>query len=305
MNIIGLLLKQIIIMFVLMGIGFILFKVGFISETGSKDMSKILLYLVVPVVIIKNFMIERTSENIEIFLHATLLTLIACAIAMIIAHIFFSKGDGIANFCSAFANTGFIGLPIVEAIYGEIGVFCISMMIVMISALEWTYGVYILSKDKSVIKPKKILTNPIIIAVAVGLIIFLCQIPVPSIISTIFESISGLNTPLAMMISGVYLAQSDLLRMLKKLEVYKVTFVRLILIPFVILIIFKSLPFDAIDVKMVILIGSACPVGGNVAIFANVYNKDYISAVEQVCTTTLLCLITLPLIVSLATLLIR
>lgn len=295
-----LLLRQIVIMFILMSIGFIFYKIKFISDQGSKDIGKILLYLVLPVVIIKNFVIERSAENIEIFIHATLISLVCMLTAMIISYLFFGKKDGVANFSSSFSNAGFIGIPLVEATLGSKAVFYISMMIVMVNALQWTYGVWIMTNDASVIKPKKIITNPIIIAVFAGLLIFLLQIPMPSIVSSIFGTISGLNTPLAMIVSGVYLAQSDLVKMLKKVNVYKVSLTRLVIIPIVTLLIFKILPFGSLDLKLAILIAAACPVGSNVAIFANMYNKDYVSAVEEVCMTTILCLITLPIVITMA-----
>ena len=300
MGVSGLLLKQIVVMFILMSFGFIFYKIKFISDQGSKDISKILLYLVIPVVIIKNFMIERTAENVEIFIHAAIISLISMLTAMIISYIFFGKRDGVANFSSSFSNAGFIGIPLVEATLGPKAVFYISMMIVLVNALQWTYGVWIITNDASYINPKKIITMPIIVAVFVGLLVFLLEIPIPSSITGIFGTISNLNTPLAMIVSGVYLAQSDLVKMLKKINVYKVSLIRLVIIPLVTLLVFRFLPFGSLDLKLAILIAAACPVGSNVAIFANMYNKDYVSAVEEVCMTTILCLITLPIVITMA-----
>ena len=104
MGVSGLLLKQIVVMFILMSFGFLFYKIKFISDQGSKDISKILLYLVIPVVIIKNFMIERTAENVEIFIHAAIISLISMLVAMIISYIFFGKRDGVANFSSSFSK---------------------------------------------------------------------------------------------------------------------------------------------------------------------------------------------------------
>ena len=291
MGVSGLLLKQIVIMFILMGIGFIFYKIKFLSDQGSKDMAKMLLYLVIPVVIIKNFVIERTAENIEMLIHATVISVIAMVIAMVVSYIFFGKRDGVANFSSSFSNAGFIGIPLVEATLGSKAVFYISIMIVLVNLLQWTYGLWIITDDASVIKPKKVLTNPVIVAVFIGLIVFLCEIPMPEIATTVFGTIAGLNTPLA---------QSDLVKMFKKKNVYLVSLVRLIVVPLVTLLIFKVLPFGTIDLKLAILITAACPVGSNVAVFANMYDKDYVSAVEQVCMTTIFCLLTMPFIITLA-----
>lgn len=301
MEIAGLLLNQILIMFILMCAGYVLYRVKFISDQGSKDMGKILLYLVIPVVIIKNFMIERSGENVSALISSVLVSCIAMGIAVLVSYVFFGKRDGVANFSSSFSNAGFIGIPLITATLGEGAVFYISMMIVLINALQWTYGVYVMSGDRSVMKPKNIITNPIVIAVVIGLVLFINGIQMPVLVTDVFDLVSGLNTPLAMMVSGVYLAQCDLLGMLKKKNIYFVSFVRLILIPLVTLAVFALLPVGNETIRMAVLIAAACPVGSNVAIFAQAYNSDYRSAVEQVCMTTILCLLTLPFVVMAAT----
>lgn len=297
MEIAGLLFQQILIMFILMSIGFVFYKIKFISDQGSKDMAKVLLYLVIPVVIVKNFMIERSAENVSALLSSVVVSLIAMGLAIIVSYVFFGKKDGVANFSSTFSNAGFIGIPLISATLGEGAVFYISMMIVLINALQWTYGVYVMSGDKSVMKPKNIITNPIVIAVVIGLVLFVSGIQMPVLVTDVFEIVSGLNTPLAMLVSGVYLAQCDLVGMLKKKNIYFVSFVRLILIPLITLGVFALVPAGNETIRMAVLIAAACPVGSNVAIFAQAYNSDYRSAVEQVCMSTILCLLTLPLVV--------
>ena len=299
-NFITLLFNQIIVMFVLMLVGFIFYKIKFISDQGSKDIGKILLYLVIPIVIIRNFMIEFNAQNVDALIHSTLIALVAMVLSVAVSYLFFARRDGVANFSAAFSNAGFIGIPLISATLGESAVLYISMMIVLINVLQWTYGVFIMTGDRSVVRPKKIITNPIVIAVLIGLVVFITQIPVPSIVDDVFELCAGVNTPLAMMVSGVYLAQSDLKAMFAKLSIYKVSLVRLIIIPLVTLAVFMVLPFGSTTIKLAIFIAAACPVGSNVAIFAQQYNQDYHSAVEQVCMTTILCLISLVVMTMLA-----
>ena len=297
---IALLFNQIIVMFVLMMIGFIFYKIKFISDQGSKDIGKILLYLVIPIVIIRNFLMEFNAENVNALVSSTLISLVAMAVSVGVSYLFFGKKDGVANFSAAFSNAGFIGIPLISATLGESAVVYISMMIVLINVLQWTYGVFTMTGDSSVMKPKKIITNPIVIAVLIGLVVFITQIPIPSIVDNVFDLCAGINTPLAMMVSGVYLAQSDLKAMFKKISIYKVSLVRLVVIPLITLVVFMVLPFGSTTIKMAIFIAAACPVGSNVAIFAQQYDTDYHSAVEQVCMTTIFCLVTLVLMTTLA-----
>ncbi|MBQ6487905.1 MAG: AEC family transporter [Solobacterium sp.] len=297
-----LLLKQICVMFLLMLTGYVFYKKGMITDQGSKELGKILLYLVIPVVVINNFCIERTAEKAAELLQSTLLAGAAMLAAIVISHIVFGKRDGISCFSSAFSNAGFIGIPLVTAVMGSQYVFYISVMIVFVNALQWTYGVYVITSDKNVISPKKIITNPIVLAVAAGLIIFFSGAGnhMPGVVTSVFSSIAGLNTPIAMMISGIFLAQSDLLAMFKKKKTYIVCLLRLVLIPLATLAIFRILPFGISEMKLALMIAAAAPVGSNVAVFAQAYDKNYTDAVEQVCLSTILCLAVLPLVITLA-----
>ena len=103
-----------------------------------------------------------------------------------------------------------------------------------------------------------------------------------------------------MIVSGVFLAQSNLVSMLTKKEVWTVSLFRLVLIPLVTMLVFWIIPFGTLDIKLAVLIASACPVGSNAAIFAQQYDKSYTEAVEYVCMSTLLCLLTLPLVITIA-----
>lgn len=294
------LLKQIVIMFVLMGIGFFLYRKKMITNAGSKDIGKILLYIVIPVVIISSFWVERTPEKTIALVESAGISAVSMFLSVWISWLLFGKKDGIGCFSSAFSNAGFIGIPLVQAVLGSDAVFYISIMIVLINALQWTLGVVMISHDKSAMSVQAIVKNPIVISVLIGLVLYGLNLPCPEMVSTLFSNIKGMNTPLAMIVSGVFLAQSDLIGMLKKKEAWIVSFFRLLVIPVIILVAFYFLPFGAQDVKLAVLIASACPVGSNVAIFAQQYEQNYTEAVEHVCLSTILCLVTLPLLVMFA-----
>lgn len=112
--------------------------------------------------------------------------------------------------------------------------------------------------------------------------------------------LASLNTPLAMFAVGVYVAQIDWKRSLKKRVLYKTSLVRLVMIPAVILIVMLWVPQTFYDLKFALLIAAACPTGSNIAVYAQLHNKDYAYAVETVVVTTLLSVLTLPLVVQIA-----
>ena len=302
MEIVTVLLKQVLIMYVLMFIGYMAYKKELLTDQGTKDIGKVLLNIAIPAVVISNFCVERTAERTGELFSSMLISLICMILSIAAAFLLFHKKNRIAEFSTAFSNSGFVGIPLVQATFGDHAIFYISMMIVLINLLQWSYGVYTITDDKSYIDLKKVAKNPVTISVAIGLVIYFCNIRIPSIVTSLLSTIGNLNTPLAMLASGVYLAQSDLLGMIKKKDVYIVCLARLLIVPVIITAVFRILPFGNEAIKLAVLLAGACPVGSNVAIFAQQFNKDFRKGIEYVCISTLLSIITLPLVMYLATL---
>ena len=302
---IGVLFKQVVIMYILIFIGYYAYKRKLISDDGSKDVGKILLNIAIPIVVISNFCIERTPEKVNDLFSSLFISLICMLISIIVSMIIYHKRNRIDEFSAAFSNAGFIGIPLVQATFGPNAVFYISVMVVLINLLQWTYGVFTITDDKQYIDIKKVMKNPIVISVFIGILLFSLNIKLPEIVSNVFTIIGNINSPLAMLLSGVYLAQSNLINMIKKKDVYLVSFIRLILIPLVCIFVLKIIPFGSYILKLSILLTISAPVGSNVAIFASQYDKDYKKGIENVCVSTLLCIGSLPLIMYIASLLIN
>lgn len=191
MNTIIPLIRQIAVMFILMGAGYILYKSKKISNAGSREMGTILLYLVIPAVIINSFCIERNAENMNYFLSSSLVSLIAAGIACAVSWFAFGRKDGIACFSSAFSNAGFIGIPLVTAAVGPQAVMFVSTMIVLVNLLQWTFGVFVLTGDRSAMSPQKVLTNPTTIGLCIGLAVFLLKISIPDFGRSILTSVTA------------------------------------------------------------------------------------------------------------------
>lgn len=160
----------------------------------------------------------------------------------------------------------------------------------------------LLQKIKVKFLSKKILTNPILISLVIGILIFTLQIPVGEVIKNSISSIASLNAPIAMFSLGTYLAQVSLKEIFTSRLAYLSSFVRLILIPILTMILLSFVPEQYEMMKFATLIVASTPIGSNVAIFAQIHNKDYKGAVKDVCLSTLCSLITLPLIIMLANL---
>ena len=171
MGILIILLKQIIIMYILIFLGYYCYKKKLVTDEGSKDIGKLLLNIVIPVVILSNFCVRKTAETTKELVYSILISLICMIISVLISIFIYHKKNRIDEFSSAFSNAGFIGIPLVQATLGDHAVFYISMMIVLVNVLQWTYGVYTITDDKSYINIRKITSNPIVIAVIAGIVL--------------------------------------------------------------------------------------------------------------------------------------
>ncbi|MBQ2146876.1 MAG: AEC family transporter [Firmicutes bacterium] len=298
------LVKQILQMFLLAGIGYLLFKGGKISLEGSKTIGNILIYGSLPAVIINGFRIERTAEHVSGLLWSAAAALTIVLLSILISHFVFRK-DGVAAFATSFANPGFFGIPLIVASLGQGAVFYAAPFIAFLNIGQWTYGVSRLNGQPVLqgFQPKKLIKAPFVIAILVGIFLFATQLPLPAIVENCLSNVAGLNTPLAMFTVGVYLAQTDLVKMFGRRTLYLVSALRLLVIPVLSLLILSLLPSSMHVMKTVLLIVAACPVGSNVAVYAQLHGKDYPYAVETVIISTLLSIVTIPFILYLSTLL--
>ena len=297
------LVKQILQMFLLAGVGFLLFKGGKITLEGSKTLGNILIFGSLPAVIINGFRIERTAEHVSGLLWAALAALIVVMLSILISHFVFRK-DGVAAFATSFANPGFFGIPLIVASLGQGAVFYAAPFIAFLNIGQWTYGVSRLNGQPVLqgFQPKKLIKAPFVIAILVGIFLFVTQIKLPEILSSCLSSVAALNTPLAMFTVGVYLAQTDLKTMLGRRSLYLISALRLLVIPGLSLLLLMLFPASMEQMRTVLLIVAACPVGSNVAVYAQLHNKDYPYAVETVVISTLLSIVTIPFILYLSSL---
>lgn len=288
-------LRQIVIMFLYMAIGGLLFQKGLITKEGSKSLANLLLYVVLPCVVVKSFCVARTPERTSGLLVSFLAALGILLLAMAVSHLLFKKNP-IDDFGAAFSNAGFMGFPLVAAVQGSEAIFYAAGFVALLNALQWTYGQSLISGDPGYRSPKAILKNPLVLSLLLGILIFCFEIPVPAIASDLLAALSALNAPLAMVILGVYLAQTDAKTLFNDPHLYVVAAARLVLIPLLTILVLKLLPAEYAAIATTLVIVAAAPIGSNVAVYAQKLGKDYAYAVRGVCLSTLLSAITMPLL---------
>ena len=297
------LIRQILQMFLLAGIGFLLFRCGKITREGSRTIGNILIYVSLPAVIINGFLVERTAEHVYGLLWSAAASFVLLLMSVLVSHFVFRK-DPVGAFASSFSNPGFFGIPLVIAALGEGAVFYAAPFIALLNIGQWTYGVSRLNGQPVLqgLQPKKLIRAPFVIALLAGVALFALQLPLPEIISGGLRTVAGLNTPLAMFTVGIYLAQTDIPGMLKRKSLGLISAVRLLAIPLIALLLLWLLPERMQEMRTVLLICAACPVGSNVAVYAQLYGKDYPYAVETVVFSTVFSLASIPLITYLSSL---
>ncbi|WP_298022466.1 AEC family transporter [uncultured Dysosmobacter sp.] len=293
------LLRQICIMALLVAVGVFLSRKGFLSAQGSKDLGSILLRMIIPCVILKSYLIQYSRKRLEELALSAGLALAGFVLAMLIAYAVYGKRRRIENFAAAFCNAGFIGIPLAQAVIGEEGVFYVATSIALLNLFQWTYGVYIMTDRRDAVSAKAIVKNPVVISIVIGVVLFVSRISVPDVITSTLGYIAGMNTPVAMILMGTYMAKLTPKQMFNR-RAYGCVLFRLIFIPAVILLLFWIVPIQNKSVALAVYLAAATPVGANICVFAQQYNCDYEFSVVTVCLSTVLSIITVPVMVTLA-----
>lgn len=300
MEIIFTIVQQVSMMYVLMSIGFVVYRKKLINEEGTKQLSNLLVWVINPLIILTRYQMEFSMIKLKELGISFVVSLGAMLLGFLIGKIVFKKDQRINKFAIGFANAGFIGIPLVTSIMGIDKGFFLSAHLVCFNILSYTYGIYMVSGNKKLITVKSIALNPGIIAVIFGLLIFISPIKLPGIIYNAFNLVGQTNTPIAMILLGTYIAKSKLISLFTDRHAYFVCFVKLILIPLVIIMLFKFLPAELDEIKMVILIAMSTPVGLTVPMFSQMYGGNYEYGAKLVGLSTLLSLATIPVILYLA-----
>lgn len=291
-------LKQIVIMFIILLIGLGCSLKGLITKEGNKQLSKVALYIVNPLLIFMSYQSEYSSKLLRGLMWSFLLSGISFAVTIALSTLLISKKrpeHSLERFSAVYSNCGFIGIPLIRGIYGDEGVLYLTAYITLFNILVWTHGYMTMKESRDLKSFVKAASSPSVIAVFIGLIFYLAQIRLPEILHTSFQYVSDMNTPLAMLIAGSAAAQTNVLKALKNKGLYIVCACKLFLLPIAAFALVHFLPAPHM-VKMVVLIASACPVTTTGTMFAIQFDKNPERCSEFFAVSTLLSGLTLPLV---------
>ena len=297
-------LNQTVIMLILIMAGVMCAKLGIISKETNKDLSKFLMDVINPVVIFMSYQTDYRPELVRNLLLTFLLSVISFCIFISLSRILVRRKDDrdyeIERFSSIYSNCGFMGIPLVSALFGDTGVFYLAAFITTFNLFAWTHGIIMLSGEKDLKRALKVLYSPTVLSIVFGLVTFFLHFRLPKIPYDALNHLKAVNTPVAMIVAGVTMSETNILALLKKPRVYFVCFLKLLLLPSVVSILF-SLFGGAVDeqVRMTVIVAASAPPAAMCTLQCIRCGKNSLFSSEIFTFGTVLSIGTLPLIVQL------
>ena len=305
MHISLLLMNQIIQLFIMIFMGFIIVKAKLLKAEDSKILSVIVLYLVIPCVIINAFQVDYTPQTVKgllIALAGSVMTqVILLIVVSILGRVFHLNEVEVASIY--YSNSGNLIVPIVTFILGKEWVLygCVFMSVQLV--FIWTPCKKIISRE-STYDWRKIVLNINMISIAIGIILFLTRIHLPAIINNTLSAVGSMIGPASMIVTGMLFAGMDFRQIFANKRIYFVTFLRLIAVPLMALVLLKishlaDLSADGPTLILIVFLAVITPFVSTVTQMCQVYGNDsrYASAINVV--TTLASIVTMPLLVML------
>lgn len=304
--------QQVLILFILIGVGVLCQKCRLISDKVVQGMTDVVLYCVTPCVLIKSFAeIPFSGQKLRELLLALLLACLLHVGMILLSFVLIRDADSsrerMLRFAAIFSNAGFMGLPLQEALLGSEGAFFGGMYVAVFNACVWSFGLYLMSGDRKTVSPKKMLLTPGLLGVFAGMVVFLLPLILPSfsipeIIFAPIRHLAALNTPLPMLVIGYYLAQIDFKSVLRDYKGFFVILLRMAGFP---LLALGALYLCGLRGNMLIslIISVSSPCAALTTMFATKYDRYPQSSCNLVSLSTLLAVLTMPLLVGLARLL--
>lgn len=286
-----------LMMFLLVAIGFFIRKKGIVNTEGRMNLIDLCLYITLPFNVLHSFL-RKWDWNLFIACGVILLLSIGFnAISVFFSTILYKKQEinrqKSLKYGTIISNSGFLGNPMVEGIYGSEGLLYAALFMLPVRIVMWTIGIAVFLKGRKEKLWKNVLTHPCIVAIYAGVIIMVCGIQFPTFVEKTIVGISGCNTPLSMMLVGMMLAEVKPKGLIDKTMVFY-TAIRLLIIPAVVFAITAFLPIDGM-LRGITVIMAGMPAPITTALLSAKYGGDEKYATGMVFLSTILSLITLPL----------
>lgn len=293
-------IRQVVILFFMIAAGFACARFGVVKKQAKQAFSDLLVGVVVPCMVINSYLTPFDPQTLNnLFLAyglSIVLLVVGGAVSFFCTFRTSPEHRPILRFACTYSNAAYMGFPLISVLFGSEGLLYASAFVTIFNLLLWTQGVLMLQGTRLNLRQtiRTILTTPVLLAVAAGLVLYLSQIPVPEVIRIPLEMIGDMNTPLSMFITGMMIAESNLKGLLSRKGLMPAVFIRLVLIPAVCFILYRLLGLSGMAAQVVLLL-EACPCAAITSVFAIRFGCDEELAAGTVVASTLFSIITLPL----------
>lgn len=302
MELAGIAFVKIVEMFLILLLGVLLYRLKIIDAATNKKLSNLLLMVVTPILIFTSYQMEFTKALFRGWLETFFLSVLAFAIVILASRFLVPKSrkwdTDLERIGLIYSNCGYIGVPLLSELLGAEGVFYMTVFMTVFNVLVWTQGVTLLSGKSSLRQVLKNLCSPMVIAVFLGLLFFFLQIPLPKLLREPMEMVSNINTPLAMIVAGASLADTNLLAMIKNARLYLVAFLKLIACPLIFILLIGWFHWNELPL-MTVYIATACPVGTTATLLAIHCGRNDHYATQMLAVSTVFSILTIPLMLML------
>lgn len=290
------------VLFVYLIIGYICRKIHIFSDEMRTKMTDFVLFVTLPCMVFNSFNMEFSMSILQRSSLSLIIALLIALVSLVMAKFFYNgvrhEKKSVMQFGTVVNNAVFGGLPIVSSLYGADGIFLSSFFVIPQRILMWTVGISYFTRNAGSTKQAilKVLKMPTVVAVYLGLIRMIFQIPVPEFFNTAMKNMGSCTSPLAMVLVGAILADTKFRELFDPLVFYLAA-VRQILLPGILLVALKLLGTDPVMTGMSVIL-TAMPAGTTTAILAKKYDADAEFASKVIFLSTILSLLTVPLICS-------
>lgn len=289
-------IQSVLLVYILVGI--YARKRKLLGDRERQGFITFLLEIALPCMVFHSFNQELTPERWKEAAVALAVAFGVCLVSMVLGKILYRdfpfERQSVLRYGTLISNCGFAGLPITESAYGQMGLFYASIYIIPTRIFMWSSGISLFTRADWKTRVKNVLLNPGIIAVELGLIRMLFQIPIHPVLETAVTSLGSTTTSISMVVIGSILADIDIRTVVDK-GVLRLCFVRLIALPVAVLLVMKALHAGQTLTGVAVLL-TGMPVGTTSALLAEKYGADHIFGSKCVFMTTVLSLFTVPLL---------
>ena len=276
--------------FGVMALGFFLKKRKIVSDRGQKEITDLVIDIVLPANIITSFLSKFDGDVLKDCIVIALISLGIQLMSLVYGKVFFRKESEDRLKCLAYgiicSNAGFLGNPVAEGVFGSVGLMLASVYLIPQRIMMWSEGLAIFSGEadrKGTLK--KVVTHPCVLACFIGILLMVTQFSLPSVILTPLQTVGRCNTALSMMVIGMILADIDLKTLADKTVVIY-TVHRLVIIPLIVWGVLYFLPVSHL-VRGVSVLLAAMPAGATTSMLAAKYDRDPAFATKLVVFSTL------------------